>query len=415
LNQGGGKFAAHVDYPTGFGPYGLAIADFNQDSRPDLAVAATGSNAVSILLGNGDGTFQPQQEYPTANYDLGIAVGDFTGNGVPDLVTSNFGYVSNSISVLLGTGAGAFQPHVDYAAGSLPESTVSADFNGDGKLDLAVASYESGVSILLGNGDGTFQPAVSYATGAYPLWIAAADFNQDGKQDLVVPNSGANTVSILLGNGDGTFQPHVDYPVGIDPNAVAVGDFNGDGKPDLAVSNAACGFLVSTCPRGTVSILLGNGDGTFQPSVQYLVGLSPVGLAAADLNGDGAADVAVANTYSNSVSVLLNLPVISVFPNTVAFGNEPLHHKSNAQTITIGNPSGAPFDIASIKIGGANPGNFAETNTCPVSPSTLASGATCSITVTFTPSATGTRSAKIEISDTVLGSPQSLMLTGNGM
>jgi hypothetical protein len=393
----------------------LAIADFNGDSRPDLAVAATGSNAVSLLIGNGDGTFQPQQEYPTPNYDLGIAVGDFTGDGVPDLVTSNFGDVSNSISIMLGTGTGAFQPHADYAAGSLPESTVSADFNGDGKLDLAVASYETGVSILLGNGDGTFQPAISYATGAYPLWIAAADFNDDGKQDLVVPNSGANTVSILLGNGDGTFQPHVDYPVGIVPDAVAIGDFNGDGKPDLAVSNAVCTFLLSTCPRGTVSILLGNGDGTFQPGVAYLVGISPVGLAVADLNGDGGADLAVANTFSNSVSLLLNLPVISVFPNTVAFGNEAVHHKSNAQTITIGNPSGTPFDIASIKIAGANPGNFAETTTCPVSPSTLAPGATCSITVTFTPSAAGTRTAKLEISDTVLGSPQSITLTGNGM
>ena len=122
----------------------------------------------------------------------------------------------------------------------------------------------------------------------------------------------------------------------------------------------------------------------------------------------------MANTYSNSVSVLLNLPVISIFPNTIAFGNEVVHHKSNAQTITIGNPSGTPFGITSIKMAGANPGNFAQTNTCPVSPATLASGATCSITVTFTPSATGTRSGKIEITDTVPGSPQSLTLTGNG-
>jgi hypothetical protein len=342
-------------------------------------------------------------------------VGDFKGDGVPDLVTSNFDNNGNCISVLLGTGTGAFQPPANYPAGIYPEWTVSADFNGDGKLDLAVAGYETGVSVLLGNGDGTFRPAVSYATGAYPLWIAAGDFDQDGKQDLVVPDSGSNMVSVLLGNGDGTFQPHVDYPVGVVPYSVAVADFNGDGKPYLAVSNAVCTFVSSTCPRGTVSILLGNGDGTFQPGAQYLVGMSPVGLAAADLNGDGGADVAVANTFSNSVSVLLNLPVISVFPNTVAFGNEPVHHKSNAQIITIGNPSGTPFGIGSIKIAGTNPANFAETNTCPVSPATLAPGATCTVTVTFTPTATGARSAKIELSDTVLGSPQSITLTGNGM
>jgi hypothetical protein len=106
--------------------------------------------------------------------------------------------------------------------------------------------------------------------------------------------------------------------------------------------------------------------------------------------------------------------VISVFPNTIAFGNQPVHHKSNPQTITIGNPSGTPFDIASIKMAGANPGNFAETNTCPVSPATLSPGATCTITVTFTPLATGAHSAKIEISDTVLGTPQSITLTGDG-
>jgi hypothetical protein len=207
----------------------------------------------------------------------------------------------------------------------------------------------------------------------------------------------------------------VDYPVGIDPNAVAVGDFNGDGKPDLAVSNAVCSFLLSTCPRGTVSILFGNGDGTFQPGVEYLAGLSPVRLATADLNGDGGADVAVANTFSNSVSVLLNLPVISLFPNTVTFGNEPVGKKSKAHTIVIGNPSGTPFDIASIKMAGADPGDFAETNTCSVSPATLAAGATCHITVTFTPAATGIRTARIEVSETVLGSPQSITLTGDGM
>jgi hypothetical protein len=288
LNQGGGKFAAHVDYPTAYVPFGVAIADFNGDNRPDLAVAATGSNAVSILLGNGDGTFQAQQQYPTPNSDTRIVAGIFSADGIQDLVTVNSDQSSNSISMLLGTGAGAFQPHADYAAGSLPVSAVSGDFNGDGKLDLAVADNGNGqtdstVSVLLGNGDGTFQPAVGYGVGVQPFSIAAADFNQDGKQDLAVLNAGSNTVSILLGNGDGTFQPHVDYPAGATVYAVTVGDFNGDGKPDLAVSDIACYSPGPTCPRGSVSILLGNGDGTFQPAVEYLAAFGPEGLVTADI------------------------------------------------------------------------------------------------------------------------------------
>jgi hypothetical protein len=399
-------------------PTAVAIADFNEDGRPDLAVAAAGSNAVSLLLGNGDGTFQAQQGFPTANYDIGIAVGDFNGDGIPDLVTSNLDDSSDNVSILLGKGNGAFKPHVDYAAGSDPEWAVAADFNGDGKLDLAVADngngYASTVSVLLGNGDGTFQPAVSYDAGAGPFGVAAGDFNRDGKQDLAVVNYAANTVSVLLGNGDGKFQPHVDYAVGIYPFAVAVADFNGDGIPDLAISNILCVVPSTTCPHGTVTILLGNGDGTFQPDVEYMVGISPTGLATADLNGDGGADFAVPNAGSNTVSVLLNLPVISVFPNSVAFGNEAVGKKSKKHTITIGNPSGTPIGITGITITGADSGDFAETNTCPVSPATLAAGATCQITGTFTPVATGKRKATIEVSDTVPGSPQSITLMGTG-
>lgn len=132
--------------------------------------------------------------------------------------------------------------------------------------------------------------------------MATGDFNQDGKQDLAVVDLADSTVSILLGNGDGTFQPLVSYAVGTVPDAVAVADFNGDGIPDLAVSNLF---------GNTVTILLGNGDGTVQPDGEYLVGLEPSGLATANLNGDGGADVAVANYSSNTVSVLLNLPVIT--------------------------------------------------------------------------------------------------------
>jgi hypothetical protein len=157
---------------------------------------------------------------------------------------------------------------------------------------------QNNVSILLGNGDGTFQPAVNYAVVNEPVSVAVGDFNGDGKRDLAVANYGGfrGRISILLGNGDGTFQPAVDYAVD-SPTFVAVADFNGDGKRDLAVTNY---------DLYTVSILLGDGHGTFQLAGSYAVGIHPRSVAVGDFNGDGKRDLAVANwDYSLTLSILL--------------------------------------------------------------------------------------------------------------
>jgi hypothetical protein len=181
--------------------------------------------------------------------------------------------------------------------GTNPASVAVGDFNGDGKLDLAVAnSASNNVSVLLGNGDGTFQAAVNYAVGTNPASVAVGDLNGDGKLDLAVANIGSNNVSVLLGNGDGTFKAAVNYAVGSSPYSVAVGDFNGDGKLDLAVANPG---------SNNVSVLLGNGDGTFQTAVNYAVGSYPYSVAVGDFDGDGRMDLAVANHGSNNVSILL--------------------------------------------------------------------------------------------------------------
>jgi len=188
--------------------------------------------------------------------------------------------------------------------GLSPLSVVSADFDADGHQDLAVANQaDDTASILLGNGDGTFESHIDYPTGLGPNDIALGDFNRDGRLDLAVVNGGenssgeyANSVSILLGNGDGTFQPHVDYSTGELPVRVVAGDFNGDGNLDLAVANQLL---------GTVSILLGNGDGTFQPHVDYSAGGQPMALSLADFNRDGRLDLAVANFAVHTVSILL--------------------------------------------------------------------------------------------------------------
>jgi hypothetical protein len=303
LSNGDGTFQAAGNYAAGSAPRSVAVGDFNGDGKPDLAVANDGSNDVSVLLGNGDGTFQAAVNY---NYAAGpgpssVAVGDFNGDGKPDLAVTNSGY-NSSIGVLLGNGDGTFQAAVSYAAGSAPRSMAVGDFNGDGKPDLAVANG-SGISVLLGNGDGTFEAAVNYATGSDPHSVAVGDFNGDGKPDLAVANQSSSNVSVLLGNGDGTFQAAVNYAVG-GASSVAVGDFNGDGKPDLAVTSPQASFF----GVGNVSVLLGNGDGTFQAAGNYAVGSLPVSVVVGDFNGDGKPDLAVANflsIFSSGISVLL--------------------------------------------------------------------------------------------------------------
>jgi hypothetical protein len=175
---------------------------------------------------------------------------------------------------------------------------IVADFNGDGKLDVAAANYDSGtVSVLLGKGDGTFRKARSFPAGGHPRWLALADFNRDGKLDLVVANRfQVGTLSVLLGKGDGSFASPVSYPVGSFPAAVAAGDFNGDGKVDLAVGNFG---------TSDVNVLLGNGDGTFRQAVNYPAGPGALlALAAADINGDGKLDL-LTTAHNNDLHVLL--------------------------------------------------------------------------------------------------------------
>src|SRR5262249_8070547 len=177
----------------------------------------------------------------------------------------------------------------DFVAGARPISVAVGDFNGDGIKDLAVANfYSNNVSVLLGNGDGSFQTATNFGLGLglNPSSLAVADFNGDGNADLVVANAGSNNLSLLLGNGDGTFQPAVNFGGTQinNPAAIAVGDFNGDGKADLVVANFSFSNL---------SLLLGNGNGTFQGAVNFGgVGLlRPISIAVRDFNRDGVQDL----------------------------------------------------------------------------------------------------------------------------
>jgi len=300
LGKADGTFGAQTTYAVGRGPAGVAIGDFNGDGHPDLAVTNEGSGTVSVLLGKGDGTFGAQTTYAVGSLPDGVVIGDFNGDGHPDLAVANYG--SNTVSVLLGKGDGTFGAQTAYDVVGLPNGVAIGDFNGDGHPDLAVTNASSTtVYVLLGKGDGTFGAPTPYAVGSNPEGVAIGDFNADGHPDLAVTNEGSGTVSVLLGKGDGTFGAQTTYAVGANPFRVAIGDFNGDGHPDLAVVNSTYGSV-----SGTVSVLLGKGDGTFGAQTTYPVGNYPQDVAIGDFNGDGHPDLAVTNSNSNTVSVLLS-------------------------------------------------------------------------------------------------------------
>jgi len=407
LGNGDGTFQAHVEYATGRWPETVAVGDFNGDGKLDLVVANSGDNDVSVLLGNGDGTFQP-----TVNYSVGagsVAVGDFNRDGKLDLAVTD----SNGINVLLGNGDGTFQPAVKTAVAGAGAMAVG-DFNRDGNLDLVVADYASNdIKVLLGNGDGKFQLAGSYSTGPGPDSVAVADLNGDGMLDLVVATNGStdtdnNTVSILLGNGDGTFRAHVDYDTGSsNPSSVAVGDFNGDGKLDLVVAD-----LFST----DVRLLLGNGDGTFGTAASYAAGAGPSSVAVGDFNDDGRLDIAVADAGGcgggAGVSVLLSgaATVVVLNPDSLTFGEVQVGQTTSRST-TLTNRGTKTLSITGITFTGTDSDEFSQVNTCG---SRVGAGQSCTITVTFRSTEGGGDSANLSISDNGGGSPQHVGLCGSG-
>jgi FG-GAP-like repeat/FG-GAP repeat len=241
-------------------PVAVVVGDFNGDGRPDLAVTNDVGASVSIVLGRGDGTFQMAAAVPVGRNPLSLAIGDFNGDSHLDLAVTNTNQNPSSepgsVSILLGRGDGTFQAMPEVIVGVRPVSVAVGDFNGDGHSDLAVVNQlddppnedDPPMSILLGRGDGTFQAAPDGVVGGFSFSVTVADFNSDGRQDLAGTNFG-NYVAILLGRGDGTFRPALLAGVGMEPESIAVGDFNGDGRPDLAIANYG---------SGTVSILINN-------------------------------------------------------------------------------------------------------------------------------------------------------------
>jgi len=432
LGNGDGTFQSSTIYPLAQNdPSTLAVGDFNGDGKMDIAVAF-GVNGppyvVTVMLGNGDGTFQAPSQAAAIEYNpLSMAAADFNGDGKLDLAVANY---DRTVSLLQGNGDGTFQPQtvITLGSGFIGEEAIAVgDFNGDGKLDLAVSTVASTVGqtwqilILLGNGDGTFQPPASFPTSGIGLSsIAVADVNGDGKLDLVAasdcqPTDGGceglivtpGAASVLLGNGDGTFQPSVLYTTGFQAQSVAVADINGDGIPDLIVGTRCgddpqCQFPYQTYP---ISILLGDGDGTFQPQLQPTAGYVTPLSAIVDLNDDGLLDMIAPSASAVLQSTLLQ-PTTSL-----TFASQTVGTSSLPQPSILSNVSTkVPITISSAQVSGTNASDFAVKTTC----SKLQPKSACQVSVTFTPTGSGIRTATVLVTDSAVGSPHQITVSGTG-
>jgi hypothetical protein len=296
------SFSPGTNFGTGLAPVQIAVGDFNGDNTPDLAVVNQDSNSVSVFIGDGAGGFTaaPSSPFAVGAAPRGIVAADFNGDTALDLAVTN--QVGGSVSILIGTGGGDFSPAADViiAGGGTPFAIVAGDFNNDFNIDLAVVRQGgNSVAILLGDGTGAFAPASGspVPVGSAPSGIAVGTFNNDGALDLAVTNFGSNSVTILLGDGSGAFANAGSY-VGPAPFGIVQSDFNADGKVDLATANVL---------SNNVSVLIGDGGGAFSfaSGSPFAAGSSPTGIVSGDFNGDGIVDLAVTNSGSATMSVLI--------------------------------------------------------------------------------------------------------------
>src|SRR6185437_3066502 len=320
----------HVSLSNGNGT--IVSADFNKDGNVDLAISAQSS--VLMLLNTGSGSFSPASPFTVGLGPWGIIASDFNGDGNPDIATTNLG--SNNLSVLLGDGTGNLGTHTDYTVGPYISEVASGDFNGDGKADLATGFNVGGVgqgeiALMFGDGIGNFGAPINITDAGYDAYsLFFADFNADGKQDIATATGNSNVVTILYGNGTGGVDTIITVPVGIQCVSILSADFNGDSKLDIAVGNENA---------NNVSVLLGNGVHSFGVATNFSDPYVPQIITSADFNADGKPDLAVGNQQGNNMMVFLNaaapnLSLVSSHASALCAGASSTLTVSGATTYT---------------------------------------------------------------------------------
>jgi FG-GAP-like repeat len=310
--RGGFKPAQGSPFSAGNMPNDIGIGDFNRDGKPDLAFPNHETQHVTILDGDGRGGFKPAQASPLTTkskpHPHGIAVADFNGDQNPDIAVES--WETNQVEILFGNGHGGFStPGPLVSVGRMPYQRLRAgDFNKDGAADIVTTNFEGkSLTILLSDGKGGFKESNGspFLAGEAPFGVAVGDLNKDGNPDLAVVNYSGSAqdskndgLTVLFGDGRGGFKIMTGSPLttGRAPTRVAIGDMTGDGIPDIVVSNFQSQNL---------TILPGNSQGNFGQASNISVGREPKGIALGDLNGDGKADIVVANSKDNDITLIL--------------------------------------------------------------------------------------------------------------
>ncbi|MES2774716.1 MAG: FG-GAP-like repeat-containing protein [Bacteroidota bacterium] len=402
LGDGAGGFTGATNITVGTNPYAVLIGDFNGDGFADFASANSGSNNISIRLGDGTGNFTGTTTIAISGTPSSIRMADFNNDGFPDLAVRSA--TIGSVTICLGTGRGNFNISNTLNYATQVRDFVIGDFNNDSNVDIAAVSNTEPCSVILqlGDGAGNFSPFTDIASGNYPGYMLAADFNRDGNLDFAIASTSVPAIlSVRLGDGFGSFTSPASVTIGAGQLSISSGDFNGDGIEDIAV---AVNYTNS------VSIFAGDGSGRFKLSGAVTAGAGLFYIATGDFNGDGRQDLVTANETSTSLSVFLASPGIAeidikgnntsiadgsttpALANHTDFGNVS---SSLTRNFTIHNTGNGNIKIDTVFIAGLDTTSFKISGI--IMPATISSGSSLSFAVKFTPPSATVRSAIIKI------------------